>query len=306
MKQENQNKQQISVTGKEFEATAVKVSNVSIFGNAVLSLLKLLAGIIANSGAMISDAIHSASDVFSSIIVIVGVKLASKESDEDHQYGHERIESVAAIVLAIVLCITGLFIGHRAVETLTSGHLKEIKIPGLLALIAAVISIATKEAMFWYTRFYARKIDSSALMADAWHHRSDALSSVGSLVGIAGARLGYVWFDPVASLLICVFIVKAAHDIFVDAITKMVDHACSNEIQNEIMECAKKQNGVLGIEHIQTREFGNKIYVDLEIFADGNLTLFESNQIAENVHESIESEFPKIKHIMVKVKPALK
>lgn len=303
MKQKNQNKQQIPVTGKEFEATAVKVSRISIIGNAFLSIIKLFAGVFAHSGAMISDAVHSASDVFSSIIVIIGVKLASKESDEDHQYGHERIESVAAIVLAIVLCITGIFVGHTAIEKLTSGKMDEIKIPGVLALVAAIISIISKETMYWYTRHYAKQLDSGALMADAWHHRSDALSSVGSLIGISGARMGYAWFDPAASLLISVFIVKAAYDIFVDAIKKMVDHACSNEMQNEILETARSQTGVLGIDSIHTREFGNRIYVDLEILADGNISLKESDAIAENVHDCIEKQFPKIKHIMVKVRP---
>lgn len=286
-----------------FTETAVRVSTVSIVGNTVLSLLKLIAGIVAHSGAMVSDAVHSASDVFSSIVVIIGVKLAGKDSDEEHPYGHERIESVAAIVLAIVLCITGLFIGHAAVENLTSKDPGELQIPGLLALFAAGLSIVTKEAMYWYTRFYAKQFESDALMADAWHHRSDALSSVGSLIGILGARMGYRWFDPVASLLICVFIVKAAYDIFADAIKKMVDHACSQETQQGIVTCAEKQEGVLGVSHIQTREFGNRIYVDMEILADGQITLTAANEIAERVHDQIEQEFPKIKHILVLVRP---
>ena len=288
-----------------FTKTAVKVSRVSIIGNAVLSVLKLLAGLLAHSGAMVSDAVHSASDVFSSIIVIIGVKLASVDSDEDHPYGHERIESVAAIVLAIVLCITGLFIGHNAIEDLRKGETLGLQIPGVLALVAAVISIASKEAMYWYTRFYARKIDSDALMADAWHHRSDALSSIGSLIGIAGARMGYEWFDPAASLLITVFIVKAAYDIFKDAIKKMVDHACSYEVEQELVNFAKKQPDVLGVEQIRTREFGNKIYVDLEILADGNMTLIEGNRLRDRVHDAMEQEFPKIKHITILVKPAV-
>lgn len=288
---------------QNFEKTAIKVSLVSIWGNAVLSLLKFLAGIIAHSGAMISDAVHSASDVFSSIIVIIGVKIASKESDEDHPYGHERLESVAAIVLAVVLLITGLFIGYTAMEHLTREALQELQIPGILALVAAAVSIVYKEIMYWYTRFYARRIGSSALMADAWHHRSDALSSVGALVGIAGARMGYPWFDSVASLLICLFILKAAYDIFMEAVNKMVDHAASKEQEQQILECAGTQEGVLGIAGIQTREFGNRIYVDMVVLADGGITLSESDQIASRVHDAIEKQFPKIKHIIVVVKP---
>lgn len=291
------------ITAEQFEKEAVRVSNVSIIGNVILSLLKLFAGVVANSAAMVSDAIHSASDVFSSIVVIIGVKLSAKDSDEEHPYGHERMESVAAVVLSVVLAITGLFIGHAAIEKLTSGVYEELKMPGVLAAMAAIISIVCKEAMYWYTRHYAKMFDSGALMADAWHHRSDALSSIGSLIGIVGARMGYKWLDPLASLVICIFILKAALDIFMDAMKKMVDHSCSKEVSDAITECAKKHPDALGIAGIQTREFGNKIYVDLEVFADGNISLKRSNEIAEQIHDSIESEFSKVKHIAVAMKP---
>ncbi len=296
-------KEKKCITAEQFEKEAVRVSNVSIIGNVILSLLKLFAGVVANSAAMVSDAIHSASDVFSSIVVIIGVKLSAKDSDEEHPYGHERMESVAAVVLSVVLAITGLFIGHAAIEKLTSGVYEELKMPGVLAAMAAIISIVCKEAMYWYTRHYAKMFDSGALMADAWHHRSDALSSIGSLIGIVGARMGYKWLDPLASLVICIFILKAALDIFMDAMKKMVDHSCSKEVSDAITECAKKHPDALGIAGIQTREFGNKIYVDLEVFADGNISLKRSNEIAEQIHDSIESEFSKVKHIAVAMKP---
>lgn len=296
-------KEKKCITAEHFEKEAVRVSNVSIIGNVILSLLKLFAGVVANSAAMVSDAIHSASDVFSSIVVIIGVKLSAKDSDEEHPYGHERMESVAAVVLSVVLAITGLFIGHAAIEKLTSGVYEELKMPGVLAAMAAIISIVCKEAMYWYTRHYAKMFDSGALMADAWHHRSDALSSIGSLIGIVGARMGYKWLDPLASLVICIFILKAALDIFMDAMKKMVDHSCSKEVSDAITECAKKHPDALGIAGIQTREFGNKIYVDLEVFADGNISLKRSNEIAEQIHDSIESEFSKVKHIAVAMKP---
>lgn len=286
----------------DFERTAVRVSNVSIIGNSALSLFKLIAGIIGSSGAMISDAIHSASDVFSSIIVIIGVKSSRKASDAEHPYGHERFESVAAVVLAMILCITGLFIGHTAIENLSAGA-EAIKKPGVLALIAAVVSIVCKEAMYWYTRHHAKRIDSSALMAEAWHHRSDALSSVGALIGIWGARRGLLWLDPAASLIICVFILKAAYDIFRDAIDKMVDRSCSEEMQKEIIDCAGAQSGVLSVGKLKTRQFGNRVYVDLEIFADGAISLSESAEVSERVHHAIEDRFPKVKHISVRVSP---
>lgn len=295
---------QKQVTETEFQRIANRVSFLTIIENAVLSVLKLLAGIIAHSSAMISDAIHSASDVFSTIVVIIGIRLASKEPDKEHPYGHERLECVAAIVLAIVLFITGLGIGTDALKNVLRGNYSDLQTPGVLALIAAIISIVSKEAMYWYTRHYAKKIDSSALMADAWHHRSDAFSSIGALVGIGGARLGFPVMDSIASLVIFLFIVKAAYDIFKDAMAKMVDHSCDEETEKEIYDCVIKNEKVLGIDLLQTRIFGNKIYVDVEIEADGSYTLKEAHAIAETVHDDIERNFPKVKHIMVHVNPA--
>ncbi|MGN0368086.1 MAG: cation diffusion facilitator family transporter [Wujia sp.] len=288
----------------EFQKVANKVSIVTIIGNLVLSVLKFLAGVIAHSSAMISDAIHSASDVFSTFVVIIGIKLSSKKPDKEHPYGHERLECVAAIVLAIVLFITGLGIGMDALEKIIQGNYNELQIPGILALIAAIVSIVTKEAMYWYTRYYAKLIDSSALMADAWHHRSDALSSIGALIGIGGARLGFPVMDSIASIVIFLFIVKAAYEIFRDAMEKMVDHSCDEETEKKIHDCIMQNPEVKGIDLLQTRIFGNKIYVDVEISLEGTITLQEAHGIAEDVHDGIEQEFPKVKHIMVHVNPA--
>ena len=290
----------------EFQKVANRVSITSIVANVLLSLLKLLAGIIAHSSAMVSDAIHSASDVFSTFVVMIGIRLAAKKPDKEHPYGHERLECVAAIVLAVVLLMTGLAIGGGAFKNIIQGNYNNLKEPGILALVAAIVSIIMKEGMYWYTRFNAKKIDSSALMADAWHHRSDAFSSIGALVGIAGARMGFPIMDSVASLVIFVFIAKAAFDIFKDAMDKMVDHSCGEETEKEMYDCAMKNENVLGIDLLQTRIFGNKIYVDLEIQADGNITLQEAHDIAEEVHDEIETHFPKVKHIMVHVNPAQK
>ncbi len=292
------------VAEDEFQRVANKVSFVTIIGNILLSVMKLIAGFIAHSNAMISDAIHSASDVFSTFVVIIGIKLASKKADKEHPYGHERLECVAAIVLSMVLFITGFGIGAAALKNITSGDYNNIVVPGVLALVAAIVSIVSKEAMYWYTRYNAKKIDSSALMADAWHHRSDAFSSIGALIGIAGARLGFPIMDSIASLIIFVFIIKAAYDIFKDAIDKMVDHACDDATVNKIRECVMKHDDVLGIDMLQTRIFGNKIYVDLEIETDGSYTLSKAHTIAETVHDDIEKSFPKVKHIMVHVNPA--
>ena len=282
---------------------ANKVSFITILGNVLLAVFKLMAGIMANSTAMLSDAVHSASDIFSTIVVIIGIKMASKKADKEHPYGHERLECVAAILLAVVLFVTGLGIGTEALKTILSENYTEIVVPGILALVAAIVSIVMKEGMYWYTRYYAKKIDSGALMADAWHHRSDAFSSVGALIGIVGARLGFPIMDSIASLVIFVFIIKAAIDIFKDAMDKMIDRSCDEETENQIYACVLNNKGVRGVDMLHTRIFGNKIYVDIEIQVDASYTLKKAHGIAKEVHDDIEENFPKVKHIMVHVNP---
>ena len=277
---------------------------VSLTTNLSLGIIKVIGGFFTNSKTLISDGIHCLSDMCTDIIGIIGTKLAKKKPDKEHPYGHERLECVAAIVLAIVLLITGLGIGIEAFKTILQGNSDNIQTPGILALIAAIISIASKEAMYWYTRYHAKRIDSSALMADAWHHRSDAFSSIGALVGIAGSRLGFPIMDSIASLVIFVFIVKAASDIFKDAIDKMVDHSCDEEMETQLRNCVMRNPNVHKIDVLRTRIFGNKIYVDVEIALDGSITLQDAHDVAEKVHNDIEKTFPKVKHIMVHVNPA--
>ena len=290
----------------DFTKVANKVSIIAILANLILAIFKLLAGIIAHSSAMISDAIHSASDVFSTIVVIIGIKLSGKEADKDHPYGHERIECVAAILLSIVLFATGLGIFINALKTIINGEYNNMEVPGLLALIAAIVSIIIKELMYWYTRYYAKQINSSALMADAWHHRSDSLSSIGALIGIIFARLGFPIMDSVASIIIFIFIIKASIEIFNDAVSKVVDHSCDEEIENEIYNYVINHKDVIDIDLLRTRLFGNKIYVDLEIQLKGDLTLNKAHKIAEEIHDDIEEKFSDVKHVMVHVNPSNK
>ena len=282
---------------------AMRVSIVSILVNVILSVFKLLAGLLAGSGAMVSDAIHSASDVFSTVIVMIGVTLSGKKSDKEHPYGHDRMECVASILLAVVLFATGLGIGVNGIEKIAGGGMESAAAPGRLALAAAVISIVVKEWMYWYTRAAAKKINSGALMADAWHHRSDSLSSIGAFAGILGARLGFPVLDPLASIIICIFIGKASWDIFHDAMNKMVDKSCDDRTIQDMRQSVLENPGVAKIDEMRTRMFGAKAYVDIEIAADGNLTLNEAHKIAENVHSRIEMEFPEVKHCMVHVNP---
>lgn len=285
------------------EAVIQKLSLVSLLGNAVLSGFKLFAGFFGHSGAMISDAIHSFSDVFTTLVAWIGVKVSKKAADTDHPYGHERMECVAALILGLILLATGVGVGKNGIENIISGKYKELPIPGAVALAAALISIAGKEAMYWYTRYYAKLINSAAFMADAWHHRSDALSSVGSLMGIGGAMLGFPVLDSAASVVICLFILKVAYDVLKDALAKMLDTSCGDVYEKKLIKHISTQEGVVCVDMLRSRMFGNKIYIDLEIEADGELSLREAHEVAERVHADVENRFPEVKHIMIHVNP---
>lgn len=284
------------------EKIVKKLSRIGILGNVLLAAFKLVAGLLGNSGAMVSDAVHSLSDVFATLIAYVGVLMSKQPEDDEHPYGHERLECVASLILGIILAVTGLGIGYTGIHKIIFP--RELEIPTMLPLIAAVVSIAVKEAMFWYTMYYAKKLDSSAFKADAWHHRSDAISSVGSFIGIGLAKIGFPIMDPIASLLICICILKVAYDISKDAFEKMLDTSCSKEFEYDIKRFIREQPGVQGIDLLHTRQFGNKNYVELEISVDRNSSLIDAHEIAENVHKNLEEEFPSIKHVMIHVNPS--
>ncbi len=284
---------------------ALRVSVITVAVNLVLSVLKLTAGILGHSGAMISDAIHSASDVLTTFAVMIGVVLASKKADRCHPYGHERIECVVSAVLAGLLAATGIGIGCAGIRTIL-GLAGPIRIPGKMALAAAVLSIVVKEWMYWYTRAAAKKIKSGALMADAWHHRSDALSSVGALIGIFGAMMGYPVMDPIASVVICLFIEKVAYDIFRDAMEQMVDRAGSEELTEGLYRLICVQEGVQSVNAVKTRKFASKIYVETEICVNGAMELNQAWEIARQVHDAVERNFAEVKHCLVQLIPAKK
>ena len=289
---------------KETISTEKAIRNmtmVSVIGNAALAAFKLLAGLIGQSAAMVSDAVHSLSDVLSTFIALIGVRVSQKEADGKHPYGHERLECVVALILANLLLLIGAGIGYNGIRDLMDPTAQAV--PGMLALSAAVISLAVKEALFWYTRAAAKKINSVSLMAEAWHHRSDALSSIGSFVGILGAILGYPVLQPLACLLIALMILKVAVDIYRDTLSRLIDHSCSAEAAGELRSVVLGVDGVLGIDDMKTRLFGSRIYVDVEICCSGELKLREAHQIAEAVHHAVENSRSDIKHCMVHVNP---
>lgn len=288
------------------DETAVirKLSLVGIIGNVFLSAFKFIAGIMGNSSAMVSDAVHSLSDVFATFIAFLGVRFGRREADASHPYGHEHIESLAAIVLGLILLVTGVGIGWVGLEKILAGNYESLPIPGMIALVAAIVSIAVKEGMFWYTRHWARVIRSSAFEADAWHHRSDAMSSIGALVGVGGSMLGYPVLDPIASVVICLFILKQGISIIYDALKKMLDTSCGEQFEKEVRQLVDAENQVERIDMLRTRMFGDKVYIDMEIAIDGSMQLTDAHAIAERVHDDIEHAFPEVKHVMIHVNPA--
>ncbi|MCF6464056.1 cation diffusion facilitator family transporter [Clostridium sp. Cult1] len=278
----------------------VKVSIITILINIILSAAKVFAGIIGQSSAMLADGVHTLSDVLTTLVVLVGLKISSKEADENHPYGHEKYEPVFAKILSIFLVITGILIGYEGIKILITG---EIKTPGRIALIAALISIISKEAMFWYTIKAAKKIKSFSMEADAWHHRTDALSSIGTFIGILGARMGFKVLDPIAAVIVSILIIKVGVDLYMQSIRGLVDQAADDETIEKIKDLTFSVEGVKDIKNLKTRIFGNRIYVDVDILVKGSLSVTEGHEIAERVHDLIEDSIDDVKHCMVHVEP---
>lgn len=278
-----------------------QVSAVSLMGNTLLALFKFVAGVLGHSAAMVSDAVHSSSDIVGTFLVILGAYMSGKKPDKEHPYGHERFECIISILLSDLLIIVGGLIGYNGIMKILNPS--DIVIPTILPAIAAVVSIIIKEGMYWYTIISAKKINSVSLKAEAWHHRSDAFSSIGSLIGIVGARMGYPILDPLASIIIGLMIIKVAVDIFRETMDKMIDKQCSDELVNKLKEETLSVEGVQHIDFIRTRQFGSRVYVDVEVTMDGEITLIEAHDVAEKVHHLLEKNNPELKHCMVHVNP---
>ncbi|MSU01772.1 cation transporter [Tissierella sp. DSM 105185] len=278
----------------------VKTSWITIIVNIILAVFKIIAGIAGVSSAMIADGVHTLSDILTTFVVLLGLKISSKEADKGHPYGHEKYESVFAKLLSILLLLTGVFIGYESIKILISG---EIRTPKIIALIVAFLSIIVKEGMYWYTIKVAKKIKSISMEADAWHHRSDAFSSVGTFAGVLGARLGFPALDPIAGIIVSCFVIKVGIDLYIKSIKELVDESASEEIIETIKKKTESIEGVRGVKELKTRMFGNKIYVDIEIFVDSNITVEKGHEISEKVHDKLEKDIADIKHCMVHIEP---
>lgn len=278
----------------------LRTSIITIIINVILAAIKIIAGIVGKSSAILADGVHTLSDVLTTVVSIIGLKVSSKKADASHPYGHEKYEPIFAKVISIFLALTGLFIGYEGIKILISGS---IQIPGNIALMAALISIAAKEGMYRYTINTAKRIKSFTMEADAWHHRSDALSSIGTFIGVLGARLGFEILDPIAAIIVSIFIIKVGVDLYLKSIRGLVDEAADEHIVEKIEKIASSVKGVKSITELKTRNFGSRIYVDIDISVDGNITVKEGHDIAKVVHDLIEDKIDDVKHCMVHVEP---
>ncbi|GAA0740538.1 cation diffusion facilitator family transporter [Clostridium oceanicum] len=285
---------------KEKVKIATRVSVVSILLNIFLCLSKITAGLIGKSTAIIADGIHSMSDVFSTIIVIIGIKLSTKPADKEHPYGHEKLEPITAKLLSAILFLTGIFICKSSITTIIT---KNYMIPSKITAYIALLSVVLKEWMYLYTMKNAKIINSTSLKADAFHHKSDALSSITTLIGIIGSRLKYPILDPIASLFLCIFIFNISIKIYKSSIKQLIDHCADSETLDLIEKKTLSIPGVKRLDDLKTRMHGSKLYVDIEISVDKDLSTEKAHFIAEKVHNEIELCDVDIIHCMVHVNP---
>lgn len=282
---------------------ATKVTLISIMWNIILTLIKILGGVVGKSNAMIADGLHSASDIISSLGVLIGNKIAKTPHDKEHNYGHEKAETLVSFLLSMLLIYVALTISFNGVNSLL--NLENVQVPTFLPLIISVISIGIKEYQYRITIKVAKKINSPSLKADAWHHRSDALSSVAAFIGIGGSLLGFKALDPIATVIVGLFVAKVGLDIFKEAINELMDYSIDEKDESQIISIANSTEGVLNIAELRTRKHGSMAYVDLTICVNKDLTVLEGHEIANKLEISILEELQIVKGITVHVEPCI-
>ncbi len=282
--------------------TALTISYINMLLNALLAVVKITIGGLSGSDALVSDGVHSVADVFSSLVVLIGIKLSARNSDRLHPYGHERMECVAAVLLSVVVGITGAGIGISGVRAVLLPSADTVP-PGGVALFAAVASVVVKEGMFRYTRRAALRTNSGALLADAWHLRSDALASIGGFIGVFGANCGVAVLDPLAAVVISVFIMKAAVSIFADAMRKMTDRSCDEELEEAILQCVREHVQVRGVRELKTRLFGSRVYAEVTVTVEGELSCRDAFSVARDIETAVRERFENMKDCAVHIYP---
>ena len=290
------------------EKEIYKVTIVGALANVTLLIFKFVAGIISNSAAMIADAVHSLSDFITDVVVIVFVKISSKPQDKSHDYGHGKFETLATLIIGIVLLFIGLMILYNgASATYRCIWLgEELHRPGMIAFWAAIFSIILKEAVYQYTVFKGKNLNSQAVIANAWHHRSDAFSSIGTAVGIGGAIfLGDKWvvLDPIAAIVVSVFIINVSLKIIIKSINELLEKSLPDEIENEIIKVAESFDMVKDVHDLRTRRIGNNIAIEMHLLMDGNLSLQCTHNTTELIESELRKKYGEHTHIAIHVEP---
>lgn len=289
------------------EKQIFRVTFLGSFVNLLLVVFKFIAGIVGHSAAMIADAVHSLSDFITDIIVIIFVAISGKPEDNDHSYGHGKYETLATAVIGIILFFVGVGIlisGIKAIVGALQGE--PLQAPSLLALIAAVISIVVKEALYHYTVKRGKALGSSSVVANAWHHRSDALSSIGTAIGIGGAVfLGEQWriLDPIAAVVVSIFIVKVAVELIKPCIDELVERSLPEEVEQRIHALILQSPQVSSPHHLRTRRIGSCIAIEVHIRMDGQISLSEAHQVASDIERRLKAEFGEKTHIGIHMEP---
>ena len=287
-----------------------KIYQVTLVGgvvNVVLLVFKFVAGILGHSAAMVADAVHSLSDFVTDIIVLVFVHISGKPEDKSHDYGHGKYETLAMTIIGMALLVVAFGIVYSGMTKIVAwAGGEQLKAPGMLALWAALLSIVLKEAVYHYSMVKARQLRSQALEANAWHHRSDALSSIGTAVGIGGAiLLGQRWtvLDPVASVIVGLFIVKVAIDLLRDGIGDLMEQSLPEEVENEMLQLVASLPGVVKPHDLRTRRIGNHYAIELHILMDGDISLREAHEKASEVEDLLRHQYGEETHVAVHVEP---
>ncbi len=277
-----------------------KITWITIVVNVFLAVTKVLVGILSNSTAILADGIHTVSDVGSSIGIIVGFLISKKAEDREHQYGHEKAESISGFILSIFLIAVGMKIGYSAFGIILSG---KNQVPGSIAAWVAGISIFVKELQFRIALYGGKKINSSALIADAWHHRSDAFSSIAALIGIIGARMGYTYLDPLAGLIVAIIIIKVGLKLFIQGYNELMDVSIEEDKLFILVNKITSLHEVLNINKIRTRKHGAKVFVDIKVCVNPNFTVLKGHTISHEVEDLVYDNIENVKDVLISISP---
>ena len=277
-----------------------KVSIISLIVNTFLAIVKVFVGFNFNSKALIADGLHSVSDIASTVVIFISIRFSQTPADEKHPYGHGKAESIGTAILGFMLIFTGFTLVRDTAGNIMTGN---FNIPGKLALWVAVVSIVSKEILYQYTVRIGQKINSKGIIADAYHHRTDALSSIAALIGVVGARLGFPILDPLFALVVALFIVKIGYDILRDAFHELMDAIPDKEKINQYKDKVYQVDGVMEVRDLKLRPYGPKYYIDLTISVDNKISVEEGHEVAAGVRDKLQQDNEEVKEVMVHVDP---